>query len=94
VSCPRSPPTETIGHRKLGATKVPRDFGRHWTPVHLDFIMTNLGEMVARLCRLRATLDRGIQIREYGRMANIADPFGNGFDLIEFLGWGYDDVKP
>jgi hypothetical protein len=30
--------------------------------------------MVARLCSLGATLDREIQIREYGRMANIADP--------------------
>lgn len=75
----------------LGPTKVPRDFGRHWTPVHLDFIVTNLDETVARLCRLGATLDREIQIREYGRMANMADPFGNGFDLIEFSGPGYDD---
>jgi len=30
---------------------------------------------------MRASLDREIQIREYGRMANMADPFGNGFDL-------------
>ena len=67
-------------------------FGRHWTPVHLDFIVTDLDEMVARLCSLGATLDREIQIREYGRMANIADPFGNGFDLIEFSGPGYYDV--
>ena len=78
---------------ELGATKVPRDFGRHWTPVHLDFIVSDLDEMVARLCGLAASLDRGIQIREYGRIANMADPFGNGFDLIEFLGPGYDDVK-
>jgi predicted enzyme related to lactoylglutathione lyase len=79
---------------ELGAIKVPRDFGRHWTPVHLDFIVTGLDEMVARLCGLGATLDREIQIREYGRMANMADRFGNGFDLIEFSGPGYDDVKP
>ena len=38
------------------------------------------------------TLDRKIQMREYGRMANMADPFGNGFDLIEFSGPGYDNV--
>jgi len=78
---------------ELGATKVPRDFGRHWTPVHLDFIVTNLDEMVARLCGLGASLDREIQIREYGRMANMADPFGNGFDLIEFSGPGYDNLQ-
>jgi predicted enzyme related to lactoylglutathione lyase len=79
---------------ELGATKVKRDFGRHWTPVHLDFIVSNLDEMVGRLCGLGATLDREIQVREYGRMANMADPFGNGFDLIEFSGPGYDKVKP
>lgn len=78
---------------ELGTTKVPRDFGRHWTPVHLDFIVTNLDETVTRLCRLGATLDREIQVREYGRMANMGDPFGNGFDLIEFSGPGYDNVK-
>ena len=79
---------------ELGAAKVPRDFGRHWTPVHLDFIVTNLDEMVGRLRDFGVTLDREIQIREYGHMANMADPFGNGFDLIEFSGPGYDDVKP
>jgi hypothetical protein len=66
-----------------------RDFGRHWTPVHLDFIVANL----ERLRGLGATLDREIQIREYGRMANMGDPFGNGFDLIEFSGPGYDNIK-
>jgi predicted enzyme related to lactoylglutathione lyase len=78
---------------ELGTTKVPRDFGRHWTPVHLDFIVPNLGEMVGRLCDLGASLDREIQICEYGHMANMADPFGNGFDLIEFSGPAYDNVK-
>jgi predicted enzyme related to lactoylglutathione lyase len=47
----------------------------------------------ARLTGLGATLDREIQQREYGRMANLADPFGNGFDLIEFSGSGYDGVS-
>ena len=78
---------------QLGVTKVSRDFGRHWTPVHLDFIVTNLDEMVGRLCNLGASLDREIQIREYGRIANMADPFGNGFDLIEFSGPGYDNLQ-
>ena len=50
--------------------------------------MSNLDEMVGRLCGLGAMLDREIQMREYGRMANMADPFGNGFDLIEFSGAG------
>ena len=78
---------------ELGATKVTRDFGRHWTPVHVDFIVTDLDGMVARLCSFGASLDREVQSREYGRMANMADPFGNGLDLIEFSGPGYDNVR-
>jgi hypothetical protein len=45
---------------ELGTKMVSRDFGRHWTPVHLDFIIPNLDEMAARLCRLGASLDREV----------------------------------
>jgi predicted enzyme related to lactoylglutathione lyase len=78
---------------ELGETRVSRSFERHWTPVHLDFIVANIDAAVARLVALGGTLDRPIQSREYGRMANMADPFGNGFDLIEFSGSGYDAVS-
>jgi predicted enzyme related to lactoylglutathione lyase len=78
---------------ELGAVRRKRDFARHWTPVHLDFIVSDLDTVVARLLGLGATLDRDLQSREYGRMANLADPFGNGFDLIEFAGPGYDRVS-
>jgi predicted enzyme related to lactoylglutathione lyase len=76
----------------LGVTTARRNFERHWTPVHLDFIVADLDAAVTRLTALGATLDRPLQSREYGRMANLADPFGNGFDLIEFSGSGYDGV--
>jgi predicted enzyme related to lactoylglutathione lyase len=78
---------------ELGGKKAPRSYERHWTPVHLDFIVTGLDRVVATLTGLGATLDRDIQVREYGRIANMADPFGNGFDLIEFSGSGYDGVS-
>ncbi len=77
----------------LGGKRVRRSFARHWTPVHLDFVVSDLDLAVTRLTGLGATLDRPVQHREYGRMANMADPFGNGFDLIEFSGAGYDGVS-
>jgi predicted enzyme related to lactoylglutathione lyase len=77
----------------LGTASVPRSYERHWTPVHLDFIVTDLDRMVSRLTTLGGSLDREIKHREYGRIANMADPFGNGFDLIEFSGSGYDAVS-
>ena len=90
-------PIFLLGNRspaaQLGGTQIRRDFGRHWTPVHLDFIVPDIDAAVARLTALGATLDRPIQDADYGRMANMADPFGNGFDLIEFSGSGYDAVS-
>ena len=90
-------PIFLLGNRKpttnLGGTQIQRDFARHWTPVHLDLIVPELDAAVARLTGLGATLDRPIRLAEYGRMANMADPFGNGFDLIEFSGSGYDAVS-
>jgi predicted enzyme related to lactoylglutathione lyase len=77
----------------LGGKRVRRSFSRHWTPVHLDFVVSDLDLAVTRLTGLGATLDRPVQHREYGRMANMADPFGNGFDLIEFSGVGYDGIS-
>jgi predicted enzyme related to lactoylglutathione lyase len=77
----------------LGSRQVARSYERHWTPVHLDFIVADLDATVRRLTMLGGSLDREVKIREYGRIANMADPFGNGFDLIEFAGAGYDAVS-
>jgi Glyoxalase-like domain len=86
-------PGEPACGREPWARTAPRIFERHWTPVHLDFIVTDLDRVVAQLTRLSGSLDRDIQVCEYGRIANMADPFGNRFDLIEFCGSGYDAVS-
>jgi len=39
-----------------------------------------------------ALLEGGIQDKKWGRLANMADPFGNGFCLLEFRGRGYDEL--
>lgn len=67
-----------------------RDFSRHWTPVHLDFVVDDIEDAVARAQAAGATLDREVQDRVYGRMANLADPFGNGFCLLQMNERGYD----
>jgi predicted enzyme related to lactoylglutathione lyase len=77
----------------LGGTTAVRSFERHWTPVHLDFVVADLDAATTRLTSLGGSLDRDIKTREYGRIANMADPFGNGFDLIEFSSSGYDAVR-
>jgi catechol 2,3-dioxygenase-like lactoylglutathione lyase family enzyme len=69
-----------------------RNYERHWTPVHLDFVVTEIDTVVQKLVSRGATLERPIQERKWGRMANLADPFGHGLDLVEFKGRGYDEL--
>lgn len=78
------------------AAQQKRHYGRHWTPVHLDFVVTGIEAAVERAVRAGARLERDVTTHAYGRLALLADPFGNGFCLIEFLGRGYDEiaVKP
>jgi len=73
-----------------GAAPLRRDWARHWTPVHLDFVVTDLEAAVDRAVAAGGRLDREIVDHHYWRMANIGDPFGNGVDLIEFAEGGYD----
>ncbi|MFN2387165.1 MAG: VOC family protein [Thermoanaerobaculia bacterium] len=69
-----------------------RDYRRHWTPVHLDFVVTDLESAVRRAELAGAALEGEIRTQAWGRMANLADPFGHGFCLLEFRGRGYDEV--
>ena len=68
-----------------------RDFTGPWT-VHLDFVTADLEAAVRQAQDAGAMLDRTLQEREWGRMANMTDPFGNSFDLIEFAPGGYDNI--
>jgi predicted enzyme related to lactoylglutathione lyase len=70
-----------------------RDFGRHWTPVHLDLLCDDVDAAVARAVAAGATLEKPARTEVWGRIALLADPFGNGFCLIRFLGSGYDEIS-
>jgi predicted enzyme related to lactoylglutathione lyase len=84
--------TEQAGSSPSPKTKDTRSFGRHWTPVHLDFVVADLDEAVRRAVAAGATVDREARARPYGRIAVLADPFGNGFCLLEMQGRGYDEM--
>ena len=79
------------GSPAIPGSGVVRDYHRHWTPVHLDFTVTGLEAMVQRAQDLGARLEQAIQERPWGRMANLADPWGHGVCLLEFKGRGYDE---
>lgn len=70
----------------------PRDFRRHWTPVHLDFAVDDLDAAVARATGAGARLEGAPAEHTWGKLAVLSDPFGHGFCLIQFVGRGYDEV--
>ena len=69
-----------------------RSYQRHWTPVHLDFVVEDIDAAVDRLQRHGAVLEMPVTERVWGRIAGLADPFGHGIDLLEFKGRGYDEI--
>jgi predicted enzyme related to lactoylglutathione lyase len=69
-----------------------RSYQRHWTPVHLDFVVTDIESTVAILQKYGAVLEMPISDRVWGRIAGLADPFGHGLDLLEFKARGYDEL--
>lgn len=73
-------------------TKQRRDYARHWTPVHLDFAVADLDAALARARAAGASLEGEPKTYKWGRIAMLADPFGHGFCLIQFLGRGYDEI--
>jgi predicted enzyme related to lactoylglutathione lyase len=80
------------GTLAVNSSSQRRDFSRHWTPVHLDFVVPSIEPVLARAQSAGAQLEGGVRTHKWGRIAVLADPFGNGFCLIEFLGRGYDEI--
>ena len=69
-----------------------RDYGRHWTPVHLDFVVQDIRAAVKRAVSAGAALERDVTTHAYGLLALLADPWGNGFCFLQFTGRGYDEI--
>jgi len=77
------------GSRASATVRSRRDYGRHWTPVHLDVVVVDVAAAVARARAGGANLEGEVQTHEWGRIAFMADPFGHGFCLVQFLARGY-----
>lgn len=84
--------TKPEGTAAASTTPQKRSYARHWTPVHLDFVVEDLAASVHRAVEAGATLEDAIEEHRWGRIAHLADPFGHGFCLIQFLGRGYGQI--
>ena len=73
-------------------TSQRRSYQRHWTPVHLDFVVDEIEPAVQRAVSAGAQLEQPIATHKWGKLALMADPFGHGFCFVQFLGRGYDEI--
>jgi predicted enzyme related to lactoylglutathione lyase len=80
------------GTRPTPVRDCTRDYGRHWTPIHLDLVVDNVDAAAARAVSAGAVLEGTIETHVWGRIAHMADPFGHGFCLLQFMGRGYDEI--
>jgi predicted enzyme related to lactoylglutathione lyase len=76
----------------VGAGEHRRTYERHWTPVHLDVVVDQVEEATERAIEAGAVLEHGVRTAVWGKIAMLADPFGHGLCLIQFLNRGYDEI--
>ena len=60
-----------------------RRYVRHWTPVHLDFHVDDVEQALQRAVGAGAIKEQFFENPEHGSAAFCADPFGNGFCLLQ-----------
>jgi predicted enzyme related to lactoylglutathione lyase len=62
-----------------------RSYRRHWTPVHLDLEVADVASAVRKAREAGATVESGPEKIGEELIAGCADPFGNGFCLVQPL---------
>lgn len=70
------------GTHASSTSKAQRTYERHWTPVHLDFIVSDLRSALDRVVAAGAKHEGGDK-GDWGEIAYCSDPFGHGFCLIK-----------
>lgn len=58
-----------------------RDYSRHWTPVHLDFDVDDVGAVSEKVKRFGGQVENSKR-GDWGEAAFCSDPFGHGFCLL------------
>lgn len=69
-----------------------RDYARHWTPLHLDVVVEALEPALERALQAGLRQEGALREASWGRIVRLADPWGHGWCLLQFLGRGYDEI--
>ena len=76
----------------IGAANDTREYQRHWMPMHIDIVVDELEPALQRALAAGALQEGLIREANWGRIVPLADPFGHGWCLLQFLGRGYDEI--
>ena len=69
-----------------------RDYTRHWSPLHGDVVVEDLDAALIRAVAAGAIQEGAVREAGWGRIVQLADPFGHGWCLVQFEGRGYDEI--
>ena len=61
-----------------------RSYARHWTPVHVDFVVDDVEAAAQRALAAGARQESSIVEWMGSKCITLSDPFGHGFCVIEF----------
>lgn len=81
----RNPPES----KPVSTLPLERDYSRHWTPVHIDFVVDDVAKAAKRAIEAGATLESDCIEWKGSKCITLSDPFGHGFCVIEFAGETY-----
>lgn len=76
----------------IAAADARRDYARHWTPVHLDVVVDHLAPALDRALQAGLVQETDIREANWGRIVRLADPWGHGWCLLQFVNRGYDEI--
>jgi predicted enzyme related to lactoylglutathione lyase len=68
-----------------------RRYSRHWTPVHIDFVVDDIVASANQAITAGASQESECIEWRGSKCITFSDPFGHGFCLIEFAAETYSD---
>ena len=81
------------GSRFSNSIAGSRQYTRHWTPIHVDFVVDDIDKAVERVISAGAKVESECTDWRNSKCITFSDPFGNGFCLIEFEGETYSEAN-
>lgn len=81
--------TNAAGSAASKSVTEERRYSRHWTPLHIDFVVDDLSIAKDRAIKAGARQESECVEWRGSKCITFSDPFGHGFCLIEFAGETY-----